>query len=404
MQRPIAPLLAITIACGFVLAGCGSKDSQPATSGSESQQVLKLGAVLSMTGVGGVYGPVQRDGIELARDVLNEQAGGDGIRVEVSVADDGSEPAQAAQQFQQLIQREQVHAVIGPTLSNSAPAAHPIAASSRVPALAISTTGEGIVGPGCDYCKDGWIFRNSLGEATAIPANIETYVNENPQAKTGVLIYPNDDKFSADGAAIVRRAAPGSGIKIVESIEFRKDDPDLSPFVTKAVQTKADVMFITSLGAIPPKIMRTARSQGFEGQFLGGNGFNLPAESEQAGKAGDGAQSAAAYFIDNDFTANARFVEAYRAKFNKEPDQFSAQAYSAVLTLVEAAKRAQMGFDDPAGDREKLRAALEGVQLDTPLGPFSFTPEHDVLQTIWIQAMDGNGGFELVDSVEPEGS
>jgi hypothetical protein len=36
----------------------------------------------------------------------------------------------------------------------------------------------------------------------------------------------------------------------------------------------------------------------------------------------------------------------------------------------------------------------------TPLGPFQFTPNHDVKQTVWVIAMDGSGGFTLVKEVK----
>jgi hypothetical protein len=35
------------------------------------------------------------------------------------------------------------------------------------------------------------------------------------------------------------------------------------------------------------------------------------------------------------------------------------------------------------------------------LGRFQFTATHDVIQTVWVLQMDGNGGFTLVQSVKP---
>jgi hypothetical protein len=42
-----------------------------------------------------------------------------------------------------------------------------------------------------------------------------------------------------------------------------------------------------------------------------------------------------------------------------------------------------------------MRAAMETVNIQSPLGPFQFTPSHDVKQTVWIIEMDGAGGFKL---------
>ncbi len=395
--RSWATAAAVVALC--TTAACGSSKSSTT---SNSGKTLKLGAVFSLTGAGGVYGPQQQQAVTLAQDTINAAGGVDGAHLSIQVQDDASDQTQSAQQTQTLIQQNQVVALLGPTLSNSAVAAHPIADNLKTPMLAVSTTGLNIVGS-CPYpCT--YIFRDSLGEATAIPTNIKTYVaSANPKPKTGVLLYPTDDKFSVDGATAVKQTVtdPAVNISLVDSITFSKTDADLTQFVNKAVAHHPDVIFITSLGGIPAKIMTAARQQGFTGQFLGGNGFNSASVSKQAANFGKGAQSASAWYLGNTFPSNAEFVKAFRAKYGTDPDQFAAQAYTGVLIIADAAKRAKLTYTDLAGDRQKLRTAMETTNIQTPLGPFQFTPTHDVHQTIWVIAMDGQGGFNLVTSVKP---
>jgi branched-chain amino acid transport system substrate-binding protein len=293
-------------------------------------------------------------------------------------------------------------ALLGPTLSNSAVAVHPLAESFKIPILAVSTTGINIV-PNCNApstvpCK--YVFRDSLGEETAIPTNIKIYAAK-AHPKTGVLMVANDDKFSSDGGKIVQNTVGQYGITLVDTVAFSKTTADFATPVTRALQKKPDVMFITSLGGIPATIMIEARKQGFTGQFLGGNGFNTAKVSKQAGAAGVGAESGSAWYLDNTFPSNAEFVKAYRTKYNSEPDQFAAQGYAAILILADAAKRANLTFSDVAGDRSRLRDAMETVNIQTPLGPFQFTSTHDVKQTVWVILMDGKGGFNLLASVNP---
>jgi branched-chain amino acid transport system substrate-binding protein len=381
------------------MAACGKSSS---SSSANAGKTLKLGAVFSLTGAGGVYGPQQQQAVMLAQDTINAAGGVGGAHLSIQVQDDASDQTQSAQQTQTLIQQNQVVALLGPTLSNSAVAAHPVADNLKTPMLAVSTTGLNIVGS-CPYpCT--YIFRDSLGEATAIPTNIKTYVaSANPKPKSGVLLYPTDDKFSVDGATAVKQTVtdPAVNISLLDTITFSKNDADLTQFVQKAVAKHPDVIFITSLGGIPAKIMTAARQQGFTGQFLGGNGFNSAAVSKQAGSFGKGAQSASAWYLGNTFPSNAEFVKAFRARYGSDPDQFAAQAYTGVLIIADAAKRAKLTFTDLAGDRQKLRTALESTNIQTPLGPFQFTSTHDVHQTIWVIAMDGQGGFNLVTSVKP---
>ena len=389
------------LVAALLLAACGSTGGGGSTTNSYSGKTIKLGAILSLTGAGSVYGPQSWNGAALAVKQINGSGGVNGAQIALTKNDDASDKAQSAQVAQTLIQSEQDLALLGPTLSNSAVAVHPLAETLKTPILAVSTTGIHIV-PDCNFpatapCK--YVFRDSLGEETAIPDNIKSYAADSHPA-TGVLLVAQDDKFSSDGGTIVQNTVGQYNINLLKTIKFNKAEADLSPYVTQAVQLKPDVIFITSLGGIPAKIMIEARKQGWQGQFLGGNGFNTATVSAQAAGAGKGARSASAWYLGNTFASNAEFVSAYKAEYNKDPDQFAAQGYAAIKVIADAAKRANLTFSDLPGDRDKLRAAMETVNIQTPLGPFQFTASHDVKQTVWVIAMDGAGGFTLVHEIK----
>jgi branched-chain amino acid transport system substrate-binding protein len=402
-MRSVVRGIGIAVALAVALAACGGTGSSgTSTSNSYQGKTIQLGAILSLTGAGGVYGPSSQKGMDLAVATINNAGGVNGAKLALDTRDDGSDRIQSAQVAQTLIQQGQLLALLGPTLSNSAVAVHPLAESFKIPILAVSTTGINIV-PNCNAPSTvpcTYVFRDSLGEETAIPANIMVYAAK-AHPTTGVLMVANDDKFSSDGGKIVQNTVGKYGIQLLATVAFSKTIADFAPPVTQAVSKKPDVIFITSLGGIPAKIMIEARKQGFTGQFLGGNGFNTAVVSKQAGADGKGAESGSAWYINNTFTSNAGFVTAYRNKYSADPDQFAAQGYAAIYILADAAKRAKLTFSDVAGDRTRLRDAMQTVNIDTPLGPFQFTSTHDVKQTIWVIQMDGNGGFTLVQSVKP---
>ena len=389
------------LVASFLVAACAS--SGGGNNGGTNPwagKTIKLGAVLSITGAGGVYGPQSRDGMKLAVKQINASGGVNGAMIDLSFEDDASDQATSKAKAQTLIGQNQVLALLGPTLSNSAVAVHPLAETLKTPVLAVSTTGTHLV-PDCNWtpanpnptpCK--YVFRDSLGEQTAIPDNIKSYAND-AHPKTGVLLVAQDDKFSSDGGKIVQDTVGTYNIQLLKTIPFSKNDADLTRYVTQAVQLNPDVIFITSLGSIPATIMAAARNLGWQGHFLGGNGFNTARVSMQAGAAGRGARSASAWYIGNTFPSNADFVSAYKTEYSKDPDQFAAQGYTGIKILADAARRAKLTFTDVVGDRDKLRTAMESVNLQTPLGQFQFTSTHDVKQTVWIIEMDGNGGFKL---------
>src|SRR2546428_12055272 len=145
---------AIVVGLALALTACGA--SAPGASSSHSYQgkTIQLGAILSLTGAGGVYGPSSQKGMQLAVDKINTSGGVNGAKLSLDVRDDASDKAQSAQVAQTLIQQGQLLGLLGPTLSNSAGAGHPLAESFKISILAVSTTGIYIL-PGCHYPKTG---------------------------------------------------------------------------------------------------------------------------------------------------------------------------------------------------------------------------------------------------------
>ena len=64
MKRDTRRILGLLAA--VVLAACGSTSGSGGGGNSYAGKTIKLGAILSITGAGGVYGPQSRDGMKLA--------------------------------------------------------------------------------------------------------------------------------------------------------------------------------------------------------------------------------------------------------------------------------------------------------------------------------------------------
>ena len=367
-----------------------------ATSGSKkpwADKVITLGAVFSTTGTGVAYGPQQVKGAQLAVSQINAAGGIKGADVHLVIDSDDSQPAQSAVVMRSLITSQNVLAVLGPTFSNSAAAADPVANSLSTSVLAVSNTGPGIVGS-CAYpCS--WVYRDSIGDATTIPANIGYYVKQShPHA--AVVIYPSADPFGVSTGQIAAQAFTAGGVGQVSSVVV-PDPTSLSDPVRSALAAHPNVVAITASSAsVAGALIKELRAQGFTGQILGGNAFNSPTAGTAAGSSGKGARSGAAWYLGNPSAVNRQFVADYKKRYGTSPDQFAALAYTGVQLLAQAARSAPLKFSSTADDRLALNNALAGVRMNTPLGPFQFTADHDVDQPIWLVAMNGKGGYGLV--------
>lgn len=395
----------------WLLAGCGDDDdgdettpaATSATGGDGAETTaadaksVKLGALFATEGAGEPFGPQQVRGAQLAVDEINADGGiDDGVGLELLQRDGDGDPAQTVKSANDLIDSDEVHAILGATFSNTSADVHPLADELGVPMLAVSNTSTGIVGD-CAYPCD-LVFRNSLGEAAAIPANVESYaksagLGKNTAPGTAVVIHPDDDPFGETSAGIAQQAFAEAGLAETPVVHGAEA-------VDRAVRMKPQVVMITaSSGEIGAEMVKALRKGGYKGDILGGNAFNSALTGELAGKGGKGVRVAAAWFAGNPSEENREFVAAYKAATGAEPDQFAAQAYAGVQLLAEAADDADLSFTDLEADRRALADALAGVDEETPLGELSFTADHDISQPIWIVEMDGKGGFKLVEEV-----
>src|SRR5437899_12440098 len=112
--RLVSILVAVVVA-----AACGSTGGGGSAGNSYAGKTIKLGAILSITQAGGVYGPQSRDGMQLAVDEINKAGGVNGAQISLTGNDDASAKAQSAQPAQPMSQSHQDLAQPGPTPSNS---------------------------------------------------------------------------------------------------------------------------------------------------------------------------------------------------------------------------------------------------------------------------------------------
>jgi branched-chain amino acid transport system substrate-binding protein len=340
-----------------------------------------IGAALSLTGPAASYGAQQRAGMQAALDEVNQ---GGGAKLSVLIEDDASTKEQGITVFQKFINRDKVSAIIGPTLSNTASAADPLAQQAKVPVLGISNTAAtGITDIG------NYIWRDSLTEAQVIPGAFKK-AQEKLQFKSAGVLYGNDDVFTKAGYDVMQKALADQGVKVVGTQTFAKPDRDYNAQLTALIAAKPDVLVVSALADNAASIVAQARQRGWTGPVLGGNGFNSPAFIKNAGAAAEGVMVGTSWNSLSQDPANQKFLAAMK-KAGVNPDQFSAQAYTGVIILAEAIR--QSGGKT---GREDIEAGLGKLKdLETPLGKFSFTPGRDAQHEPSVQQVK-DGKFQIV--------
>jgi branched-chain amino acid transport system substrate-binding protein len=332
--------------------------------GSASAADIKIGAAEALSGPAGQYGQSIKNGFQLAADEINAAGGVKGNKIAIQFEDEAGKKEQAIDVFKKLIFQDKVLMIFGPTLSNSAQAADPIAQAAKVVAFGTSNTADGITSIG-DY-----IFRNSVTEADVLPETLRVAIKHTGIKKVAVL-YGNDDVFTKSGYDAFKKALETLKVPVTTTETFAKGDVDFKAQLTKIKASGADAIVLSALIAEGAPIMVQARQLGIDLPFIGGNGMNSAKIFDLAKEKSDNLWVGSPWALGSQTKENEHFVVAYTQKYKAAPDQFGAQAYDAMNIAALALAKVKLSGNLEA-DRKALRDALPGVTFTGATGAFKF--------------------------------
>ena len=336
---------------------------------AQAAEAIKIGVAEALSGGAAQYGISIRNGFQMAADEINAAGGVNGSQIELVIEDEQGKKDEAINAFKKLIFQDKALMLFGPTLSNSAQAADPIAQASKIVVFGTSNTADGITTIG-DH-----VFRNSVTEADVLPVTIRTAAKVAHIKKVAVL-YGNDDVFTKSGYDNFKKALEDQKMPVTTTETFAKGDVDFKAQLTKIKATNPDALVLSALLAEGAPIMVQARQLGLNVPIIGGNGMNSVKVFDLAKGASDGLWVGSPWSIENRTPQNNSFVIAYTKKYSSAPDQFAAQAYDAMHIASEALKKVKLS-GNLAKDREAVQAALPEIKWTGATGAFSFRRVND---------------------------
>ena len=126
--------------------------------------------------------------------------------------------------------------------------------------------------------------------------------------------------------------------------------------------------------------------------IIGGNGFNNPRLMADAGEAAEGVVVGAAWNSSSDNPENQAFLEAFEAKYDAQPDQFAAQAY----TGLHARRPGGARRTAPPTATTSRQALGELEDVPTVLGEFSIDENRDAVHPAVVQVVQ-DGAFAVLE-------
>jgi branched-chain amino acid transport system substrate-binding protein len=344
-SRKFGGAVALVAAAALALSGCAAAGPEIKGDG-----VLKLGAVIPLTGSLSFLSPPEIAGIELAVQDINAAGGVLGKPVEFSIEDssDGDHPEIAPASATKVLS-EGVDAVIGAAASGVTRLIIDQITGAKVVQISMSNTAPDL----STWDDGGYYFRTApsdLLQGAIVGNEVVADGNEN------VAIIYQQSAYGEGLEAKAKATIEAAGATVVSSLAFPEAETNFDSIVDQTVAAGADSVLVISYDE-SKKIIPALQKKQFDGSKIYLVDGNLADYSDQSWASYLNGAKGTLPGGKLDETFKKRLSDIYMEKYNEELKEFSygAETYDAVILLALAAQQA----GDDSG--EAIAANMQSV-------------------------------------------
>jgi len=340
---------------------------------AKSEEPIKIGVYLPLTGQNAFGGQLELDGIRLAHKLTPTVLG---RPIKLVIVDNKSDKIEAANAVKRLTARDKVNVIIGTYGSSLAMAGGEVAERAKVPVMGTSCTSP-LVTLGKKYYFRACFIDPYQGAAAA------AYALKNLKYKKAATLTDVANDYAVGLSTFFKRAFVKGGGEMVSELKYSSGDQDFTAQLTEIIRTKPEIVFMPAYFAEGAIIIKQARELGGTFTIMGADAMDNPETLAIGGKAIDGfLHTTFPYDISmKNMSAEAqKFTDAWRATFpDKDPNVNSALGYNCYNIIIDAITRAG------SADSEAITKALgETKNLPTALGVLTINETHDAEMPVGI--------------------
>jgi branched-chain amino acid transport system substrate-binding protein len=351
-------LLAGLLGCALVVLAGGLPWSV-----SASQHAIKIGLIYGLGGIAAAYTKPAIAGHEMAVDEINAKGGVLGRKLQLVVRDDQSKPDVGVREARDLILKEKVDYLMGVIHSGVALGISEVAKEYKTLYLnTIAKTAALTEEKGHRY-----VFRSSGN--TVIEGRAAAILMADKPFKRYAVIghdYEYGHRMVEDFMSHLKKLKPD--VQVVAEQWPKLGERDLTSFITALLQPKPDIVYSSLWGSDAIAFIKQAKPYGFfeKTQYMNIAAADLDIVVPLGAETPEGIWASSNYaFYHPDTPANRDFVARYKARTGDLPPSGAVFGYTGTYFLVEAIRKAK------STDTEKVIDALEGLTVETPIGPLT---------------------------------
>jgi branched-chain amino acid transport system substrate-binding protein len=358
-------------------AGAAAAGLLPARFAIGQQAKIKLGLMLPYTGTYAALGKNIDEALRLAIAEAGGRLGG--REIEYVVLDDESEPAKGAENANKLVTRDKVDFLIGTVHSGVAMAMVKVATDNDTMLVIPNAGAEAATGAACAPNIFRTSFSNwqpgfAMGKVAAARGQKRAVAVSWDYAAGHESIDGFKEGFAADGG------------KVETELLLPFPQVEFQAILTQIAALKPEVVYTFFAGGGAVKFVKDYAAAGLKSAVpLVGAGFLTDGTLAAQGEAAQGLETTLHYADGLDLPKDKSFRAAFKKAAGREADVYAVQGYDTGQLLV-AGLAAVKG---DTGARQKLIAAMEKVEIDSPRGKFTLSKAHNPVQDIYLRKVQG---------------
>ncbi|WP_409268683.1 branched-chain amino acid ABC transporter substrate-binding protein [Massilia sp. BHUDP2] len=335
-----------------------------------AEQVVKIGVSGPLSGSNAFAGKDNENGVRLAIEELNAQKlqiGGNTIRFELQSEDDQGDPKQGVNVAQKFADAK-VKFVLGPYNSG---VAIPASRVYNDNGILMST-----VGTNPKITQSGYptVFR-IVASDTQVGGSVAAYAAKELKVKN-VGVIDDRTAFGQGVAMEFKRQAAANGMKVAGHEYTTDKATDFAAILTSLKAKRVDAVFFGGYAPQAAPMARQMKALGLNVPLLGGDTLCSPEMAKLGGPAvGENVRCAQAGAIVAKQPGGPAFINAYKARFKRDPDVYAPSFYDQTKFIAQAMKSAN------SVDAAKVGAAMHSISYQGVVGTYGYDPKGNLKKT-----------------------
>ncbi len=308
-----------------------------ATQGVSKNEIV-VGSIQDLSGPIVALGKNVQNGMILRTEQVNAAGGINGRKMKLVIEDSGYDPKKGVLAAQKLLSNDKAFVLIGtmgtvvslPTIS--------LCLERGVPHLFPITAHKGNYEP-FHRLK----FASFAPYIDTVAAGLKEMVRMKGYKRVAILYQ--DDEFGMDVLRGAEQGLKALNMQLVEKTTYKRGATEFGSQMQRLRAANPDLIVLGTVVRETIGAMATGRQLGYTGDFFGSSAAYMPAVAKAGGKAVEGlyamSETPTPY---RDDPGNSKllndWMDAYKARFNEDPELYSVVGYLEMDMFVKAAEKA----------------------------------------------------------------